>query len=46
MPSLLRNDEKHKNTRIADIFNSFFLSVAENLNLHQVGERRPNFFFN
>jgi hypothetical protein len=33
MPSLIINDEKIKDpAKVADVFNSFFLSVAENLN--------------
>jgi hypothetical protein len=39
MPSLLINDEKIKDTdKVADVFNSFFPSIAENLNLHQMGK--------
>jgi hypothetical protein len=39
MPSLLINNEKIKDPeKISDVFNSFFLSVAENLNLYQVGK--------
>jgi hypothetical protein len=42
MPSLLINDEKIKDPeKVTDVFNSFFLSVAENLNLHQVGKEDP-----
>jgi hypothetical protein len=42
MPFLLINDEKMKDPeKVADVFNSFFLSVAENLNLHQVGKEDP-----
>jgi hypothetical protein len=37
--SLLINDGKTKDPEnITDVFNSFFLSVAENLYLHQVGK--------
>jgi len=39
MISLLINDEEIKDLqKIPDVFNIFFLSIAENLNLHQVGE--------
>jgi hypothetical protein len=39
MPSLLINNEKIKDPeKVANVFNSFFLSVSENLNLHQVGK--------
>jgi hypothetical protein len=39
MPSLLINYEKLKYPeKVADVFNSFFLSAAENLNLHQAGK--------
>jgi hypothetical protein len=42
MPSLLINDEKIEDPeKVADIFNSFFLSTAENLNLYQVGKEEP-----
>jgi hypothetical protein len=42
MPSLLINNEKLKSPeKVADAFNSFFLSVAENINLHQVGKEDP-----
>jgi hypothetical protein len=27
--------------KVADVFRSFFLSIAENLNLHQVGKGDP-----
>jgi hypothetical protein len=38
--SLLINFEKIKDPeKIADVFNSFVLSIAENLNLHQVGKK-------
>jgi hypothetical protein len=30
---------------IADVFNSFYLSLAENLNLYQVGKEDPISFF-
>jgi hypothetical protein len=39
MPYLLINNEKIKDSeKVTDIFNSFFLSIAENLNLHQLGK--------
>jgi hypothetical protein len=42
MPSLLITNEKIKYPeKVADAFNSFFLSVAENSNLHQVGIEDP-----
>jgi hypothetical protein len=42
MPSLLINDEKIRDPqKVADVFNDFFLSTAENLNLHQVGKDNP-----
>jgi len=42
MPSLLINDEKIKDPeKVADVFNSFLLSIAENLNLHQVEKEDP-----
>jgi hypothetical protein len=42
MPTLVINDEKIKDPeKVADVFNSFFLSIAENLNLHQVGKEDP-----
>jgi hypothetical protein len=42
MPSLLINKEKIKySEKFADALKSFFLSIAENLNLHQVGEENP-----
>jgi hypothetical protein len=45
MPSLLINDEKLKEPeKVADVFNGFFLSVAENLNLHQLGKEDPTSF--
>jgi hypothetical protein len=40
MPSLLVNDEKIKD-KVAEVFNSFFLSNAENLNLYQVVKEDP-----
>jgi hypothetical protein len=41
MPSLLINDEKIEDSKnVADVFNSFS-SIAENLNLHQVGKDDP-----
>jgi hypothetical protein len=46
MPSLLINYEKIKDPeKVADVFNSFFLSIAENLNLHQVGREDPISFY-
>jgi hypothetical protein len=45
MPSLLINDEKMKDPeKVVDVFSSFFLSIAENLNLHQVGKEDANAF--
>jgi hypothetical protein len=44
MPSLLINDEKKYPEKVADIFSSFILSVAEHLNLHQVGKEDPIYF--
>jgi hypothetical protein len=42
MPSLLMNDEKIKEPEeIADVFNSFYLSIAENLSLYQMGREDP-----
>jgi hypothetical protein len=39
MPSLLINNEKVKDPeKIADVFNSFFQTIVESLNLHQVGK--------
>jgi hypothetical protein len=46
IPSRLINDDKMKDpAKVADAFNSFFPSIAEILNLHQVGKRRFNLFF-
>jgi hypothetical protein len=46
MPSLLINDEKIKDPeKVVDVFNSFFLSVAKNLNLHEVRKDDPIPFF-
>jgi hypothetical protein len=45
MPSLLINDEKIKDVEKVDVFSSFCLSIAENLNSHQVGKKRSYFFF-
>jgi hypothetical protein len=46
MPSLLINDKKIKAPeKVADVFNSFLLSFAENLNSHQVGKEDPISFF-
>jgi hypothetical protein len=39
MPSLLINSNK-KDPPV-DVFNSFFISVTKNLNLHQVGKEDP-----
>jgi hypothetical protein len=45
MPSLLINDEKIKDPeKVADVFNSFFLSIAENLNLDLVWKEDPIYF--
>jgi hypothetical protein len=45
MSSLLINVEKIKAPeKVADVFNSFFLSVGENLNLHQVGKEDSIYF--
>jgi hypothetical protein len=42
MHSLLINNEKIKYPeKVADVFSSFFLSVAETLNLRQVGNKDP-----
>jgi hypothetical protein len=42
MPSLLINIDKIKDPeKVADVFNSSFLSIADNLNLHQVGKEDP-----
>jgi hypothetical protein len=42
MPSLLTKDEKMKDPeKVADVINSFFLSIAENLNQHQVQKEDP-----
>jgi hypothetical protein len=42
MPSLLINDEAIKvPEKVADVFNSFFPSIAENLNLHQGEKEDP-----
>jgi hypothetical protein len=42
MPSLLIYDEEIKHPeKVAYVFNSFFLSSAENLNLHHVGKEDP-----
>jgi hypothetical protein len=42
MPSLLISNEKIKDPeKVADVLNSSFLWVAENLNLHQVGKDDP-----
>jgi hypothetical protein len=46
MPSLLTKDENMKDPeKVADVFNIFFLSTTENLNLHQVGKEDPISFF-
>jgi hypothetical protein len=44
MPSILINDEKIKATEKIDVFNSLFLSVTENLSLHQVSKDDPVYF--
>jgi hypothetical protein len=41
MPSLLINEKIKAPEKVADVFNSFFLSTAENINLHQVGKEDP-----
>jgi hypothetical protein len=41
MPSLLTKDEKIKDSEKDDVINSFFLSIAENLNIQQVGKEDP-----
>jgi hypothetical protein len=42
MTSLIINDEKIKDPeKVSDVFNSFFLSIAENVNLYQVGKEDP-----
>jgi hypothetical protein len=41
IPSLLTNEKMKAPEKVADVFNSFFLSIAENLNSHKV----RNFFF-
>jgi len=42
MSSLLTNNEKYKSSeKVAEVFSIFFLSTAENLNLHQVGRKDP-----
>jgi hypothetical protein len=35
----LKTAEQQK--KVADVFNRFFLSIAENLNLHEVGKGDP-----
>jgi hypothetical protein len=46
MSSFLINDEKIKDPeKVSDVSNSFFLSIAENLNLHHVGKEVPISFF-
>jgi hypothetical protein len=46
MLSLLINDEKIKDPEnAANVVNSFFLSIAENLNLHQVRKKIQFLFF-
>jgi len=45
MPSLLINDKKVKDPeKVADAFNSYFLSVVASLNLHQVGKDYQIYF--
>jgi hypothetical protein len=40
MPSLLINNEKTKDPeKVSDVLSGFFLSIAENLNLHHVGKK-------
>jgi hypothetical protein len=40
LPYLVINDENRKDPeKVADVFNSFFHSSAENLNLHQVRKK-------
>jgi hypothetical protein len=41
MPSLLISEKINDPGKVADVFNSFSLSIAENLNLHQVGKEDP-----
>jgi len=42
MPSLLMNDEEIKDPeKVSNVFNSFFLSIAENSYLHQVVQEYP-----
>jgi hypothetical protein len=42
MPSPLINNEKMKDPEnVTDVFNSFFLSIAENLKLQQVRKEDP-----
>jgi hypothetical protein len=41
MPSLLINEKMKDPEKVADVFNSFFLSIAEGLNLHEVGKEDP-----
>jgi hypothetical protein len=44
MPSLLLHDERIKDPeQVADVFNTFFLSIAENLNLYYVRKEDPIF---
>jgi hypothetical protein len=46
IPSLLINDEKIKDPEmVSDVFNNLFLSIAENLKLHQVGKKDRIYFF-
>jgi hypothetical protein len=40
MSSLLINDEKMKDPdKVANVFNRFFFSIAENLNLYKWGKK-------
>jgi hypothetical protein len=46
MPCIVINDEKLKEPgKVTDVFDSFFIYVAENLNLYQVGKEDPVSFF-
>jgi hypothetical protein len=45
MPSLLMNNEQIKDPeKVTDVLNSFFLSTAENFNLHHVGKKTQFLF--
>jgi hypothetical protein len=42
MPSLVTNDDKiNYPEKVVDVCSSFFVLVAENLNLHHVGKEDP-----